>query len=367
MNSTTTRSTTLDSNSVDAAIDALASAAASFGLTRRERIIYRTLMLGADFAALSTGLLLVDFLLYITVKGADDRGASVGAFTHALLGLALASIMASGAAGMIAFLLNAPLLRRALRERKKFKALGLTAVSISLWKASRRQDWPSRIRGVSTVVAGILLAVLVLLLVAFTPRRTEEDSHAVLYFVVGLVSIALLVGVLFGARHLRNLREQMDLASNAEKLKKALQALRIQGGRNGDIAVPMALVDEAAMIERIQISKDRNEAILQGAGSRSTGYAVTFTGQAAAQRAALGVPKRLKLEDLVARLSLAGVPPDAAGRLADNGNSDDTFVAEDGPIVVKYAIDHEVREIRVTAVRELPASHDGTASGVSDA
>jgi hypothetical protein len=76
MSDTSLRTITLDSESLDAAIDVLSSAAASFRLTRRERIGYWTLMVSVDLAIVTFVALLALLLIFgfVTGFGGDPKG-----------------------------------------------------------------------------------------------------------------------------------------------------------------------------------------------------------------------------------------------------------------------------------------------------
>ena len=130
MGDTTQRTITLDSTSVEAAISVLASAAASFTLSDRERRAYRALMISVDLAIFSLFIALL--MLGMLVAGESD-------LIYTLLGFAGMAFVASGLGGALAFALSLPLLRRMLRERARLKALGVTRLSESLWRASRRR------------------------------------------------------------------------------------------------------------------------------------------------------------------------------------------------------------------------------------
>lgn len=350
MNDTPLRTITLNSESLEAAIDVLSSAAASFGLTRRARTGYRALMVSVDFAIVSLAVIVLSMCSLI---------AGEAEWLFGLLGLGGIAFVVSSVGGAFAFLLNLPLFRRTLQERARLKTLGVTALSESLWKASRRHDWLSRIRSALIVFFGVLIALLASVYLVLNSVLNEAPLLAVFLAVVAVM--------LFGARHLRNQREQMDLAANAVELQKALRSLRQQAGATGTIAVPAELVERVAKIESAQIARKRKEAILQSAGSQASGYAITFEDKAAEQRAALDVRDRLELEDLLADLSTARHRPEAYKVLLARSGAGSRGTTQSKRVEVEYAIDQESRVFRITAVKRVADEAGRAMAGASDA
>ena len=330
---------TLDSKSLQGAIDMLSGAAATLALTPRQRVVYRMLMISVDGAILSLALCLVVVGFTIdTALGWDE----------VLLGLAAFAFVICSVLGTIAFVLNVPLLRRMSRERARLKRLGLTALSRSLWKASRRTDWVSRLRSVLLLAFGVLTAVTATVYLA-----NATDLRVTAALALGCF-FAAVAAMMFGARHLRNQREQMALAADAQALKKALESLRDEASATHDVEVPTELVSQVARIESAQIARRREQAILASVASQGTGYAVTLQGHALTQRGALDLEARLECEDLVAGLS-SGTRPAAGGK------------AHSAHVELSYEIDDAARLIRVTDVRRIAAGAPETAAGAHHA
>ncbi len=355
MTDTTLRTITLDSASLDAAIDVLSSAAASFCLTPRERRGYRALMISVDLAIVS--LVAVVVILVVTMAKLGASGPTVLGklnWFNALLVLAAIALVGSSAAGAVAFLVNVPLIRRTLQERARLKTIGMTALSKSLWKASRRHNWLGRIRSALIIFFGVIVAFYAIVYLAMSSEFTEAPYLA--------VYLAVFAVILFGARLLRNQREQMELAASAVELKKALQSLRQQAGATRTIAVPAELVERAATIESAGIARQRKEAILQGASSQSSGYAITFDDKATVQRTGLDMKDRLELDDLLARLSSASQP---AGTQAQDG-AFSRCTTESKRVEVEYTIDQASRGIHITAVKRTADEAVRAMGGASD-
>jgi hypothetical protein len=357
MNDSSLRTITLNSERLEGAITVLSSAAEDFGLTRRQRILYRVLMISVDLTIACLAVVTVALVGALSTKkaGYDVLGVS------GTMGL-----MVSSGVGVLSLLLNIPLFCRTLRERAKLKALGMTALNKLLWKARRRHNWLRRIRSALIIMFGVLVAfmagIYTWMSFARGPKVTETLLGVILAAFFALVAVTL-----FSARHLRNQREQMDLAANADELKEALQNLRQQAGATGTIAVPAELVERAATIESAYIAKERKEAILQSVDSSSSGYAIAFADEAAQQRAALDVADRLELEDLLARLSTEGAPVEPpAGSPAHPLGAASRSTSESGRIEIDYLVG-ESRGIRVTAVKSLAAEAARAAKGASHA
>ena len=342
MDDTSLRTITLNSESLEGAIKVLSSAAKDFGLTRRQRIVYRVLMVSVDAAIVSLAYVFLVLAVLVVVER-SARGSAPDEKWFIILGLGGLALLLSMAVGMVSLLLNIPLFLRMLRERAQLKKLGAKPLSKLLWKASRRHHRLSRIRSALVIVFGALVTAMatVLLLAAKTSEFKEAPVAGAFY-----ASVAI---VLFSARHLRNQREQMDLVASADNLKKALQSLRQQAGTAGSVAVPAELIERAATIESAYIAKERKEAILQSVGSGASGYAITFADEAARQRGTLALGDRLELEDLLAHLSTGDIPAESAGPA---GGTPIRRTTEGGRVAVEYVLG-DSRGIRITTVSRL--------------
>jgi hypothetical protein len=149
-----TRTIALDSKNLEAGIEAHSRAARAFGLTLFERIAYHTLMISVDVAAWCLLPLLVMHLASYFI----DSSYFYGFEGLVLAALPLLVFALAVTVGVVSLALNIPLLRKLDRERARLKKLGLSSLSKSLWKESRRSRWRSRARGVLLVVDGILLS-----------------------------------------------------------------------------------------------------------------------------------------------------------------------------------------------------------------
>jgi len=355
-----TRTIALDSKNLEGGIEALSSAARAFQLTPFERRAYRALMVSVDVAAWSCIVLIAMaaiIAMAIPVK-LDD-------LTPVSRALVLVPLVASGVAftfavvvGVVSLALNIPLIRKLYRERARLKELGVSSLSKSLWKESRRSRWISRARGALLILVGIfifLLAVIysMVFLASLTTTGTEPAPEDFLFGMIFAALFCATIAVLiFSARYLRNQRERIELTANAEDLKKAFERLRQRAGNSEVVPVPSELLEQAARIESAQIAKERKDAVLQSVAARPTGYAITFDPDAAKDRATLGVADRVELEDLVAQLSTGGAQFESQpGAVAGAEGATLRGITKSQRVECDYVIDQASHGIRIIAVR----------------
>ena len=326
-----TRTIELDRTDLDKSIEVLSSAK-TLQLTRFQRFSYRALIVSSDVAVIC-------YLALVLVPGA----------AFILNRLLLAIVLLAAFVGIVALLLNIPLFLRAFRERARLKKLGLSSLSKSLWKESRRSRWISRIRGAA------LMTVIIVLILGFL-----ADVYADVSAIRELIGLFIGLTLFIGTRYLQIQRERMDLTANAEELGKAFKSLRQRAGKTKVVSVPTELVEQTAKIESAQIAEERKDAILESVSSRPTGYAIAFDRDAAEQRATLDVADRIELADLVAQLSIAGLQLEPRqGMQRDK--------TESNRVEIDYVIDNASRSIRVIAVRRLREVSHASVSGASHA
>src|SRR5262249_43349730 len=145
---------------------------------------------------------------------------AVGFYHNSQLNSVFGSLLGIGVVvGTVLIALNIPLFRRVFRERARLEKLGLSSLSRSPWKESRRNQWSRLItlaHGALLIFAGIImLLTLVDIIVTYTPEDAPFIASGIYIFFVG-------ASLLFAARYLRVQRERMDLTASAEKLGKAL-------------------------------------------------------------------------------------------------------------------------------------------------
>jgi hypothetical protein len=290
----------LSPNELERIIEVLSSAGQRLQLTRFERLSYRALLVSVDLAIVSFfGFILAGIFIVLSF----DPKHALDSWWWVPAGISALVFVVSILVGIIALALNIPLLRKTFREGRRLKRLGVHSLSKSLWKQSRRTRWISRLRGV--LLVAIAIFILLGMVLASGAVIGADDSGDRIFLGFMALLYAMIAGLLFAARYLRNQRERMDLAASADELRKALQSLREREGAEV-ISVPAELLERTVIIEAAQITKERKDAVLQSAAFRPKAYAVAFSRDAAEQRAALSVPDRIELEDIVADLSTDG-------------------------------------------------------------
>jgi len=352
-----TRTIALDSKNLEGGIEALSGVARTFQLTSFQKLAYRALIVSVDVAVWSL-LALIAIIPIIAARDPKDLTPVQEVLVFAPLVASMVAFVFAFVVGTVSLALNLPLVRKLYSERARLKELGLSSLSESLWKESRRSRWISRARGALLILVGVFiffLAVIYLLIIlaGLTTTPTEPPPEG---FLVGMIFAALICAtiavLIFSARYLQNQRERMELTANAKDLKEAFERLRQRAGNSEVVSVPSELLEQAARIESAQIAKERKEAVLQSVGARPTGYAITFDPDAAKDRATLDVADRVELEDLVAQLSTEGAQVESqAGAVAGAKGAPLRGMTKSQRVEMVYVIDQASHSIRITAVR----------------
>jgi hypothetical protein len=363
----------LSPNELERTIQVLASAGQTLQLTRFQRITYRTLLVSADIALASfLGIIIAFIFAPIDAMRTTGTPHAEVPLSWILFGILALVFAASFFVGIVSLALNIPLLIKTFREGRRLKRLGLSPLSTSLWKESRRSRWISRLRGVLFLVIGIILAIVTFFVAVSLLAKTVSEGAAfsrgdlTVFFVV-LLFYGITAVLLFGARYLRNQRERMDLAASAGQLREALQSLQQREGTEF-VSVPAEILERTAIIESAQIKQERKEAVLQSTTVRSSAYAVAFERDAAEQRSTLRGADRLELEDLVADLSTEGAQRETQASATSSAEpSKFQCATESKQVEIEYVVDHASRRIRVVAVKHggapSPASLNGASNG----
>lgn len=327
-----TRTIELDRNDLDKSIEVLSTAAEGLRLTRFERLSYQALIVSVDWIAACVFIL------------AGNGVAGFSAQWNSVFG----SLLIVGVfVGLFSLALNIQLFRRVFRERARLKKLGLSSLSRSLWKESRRSRWISLAHGTLLIFAGIILLwTLVFVIVIYTPEDAGFLALGIFIYLVG-------ASLLFAARYLRNQRERMDLTANAEELRKTFQSLRQRAGKAEVVTVPSELVEQAAKIELAQIARERKDAVLQSVTFPSKEYPVAFDRDAVEQRASLSIADRIELADLIEQLSKEAAELESqAGAVAGAKDATLRGATKSGRVEIDYVIDRTSPRIRINAVRQ---------------
>jgi hypothetical protein len=360
------RTIALDSKDLEGGIEALSSAARAFRLTRFERAAYYTLVVSVYVTAWLSITIFLGIAAVVLFLGLAFTVDEEGNFIKAIVIMSTVNQLILCLA-IVALVLNIPLASRLYRERGRLKELGLVSLSKSLWKARRRGRWISQAFRWAPVIGLAIVGLWGTWSLSTVSGRgvVTNPDLARAYFVVMLVCI---IALLILSGYLRNQRERMEIAANAEELKKALQDLQRSAGKSGNVSVPSELLEEAARIETAQIAKERKDAVLQSVSVGPSGYGVAFDPAAAEQRRMLDVPDRVEFEDEVAQLSIDGPDKDKsdAGAVAPLDGPSRRGETKSKHVEFEYVVDRASRGIRIIAVRRQDHSN-GSLKGPSHA
>lgn len=372
MNASRSATVTLDSKAVDAALGLLVEAARELPPSPREQKRYRVFEVSVDIAvfSVSLGYAIVMFILPFAGKSRFEVPTLVVASLFFL------AFFVGSFTAMAAALMNHRFLRRVIAQRRQMRRLGLHALSRRLRRAYARTRWLSRMRdsllglfGIAFVATGVLSVAFVAVVLLLYGDRSPWAHKLFPDSPIGAVGLAVYLGVivvvglfLLLSRVLRNTREEIELAGNADDLRKALAELRASAGAANAVEVPAALIERAAQIESVLIEKERSRAIVENARSGRAGLAISFDAEAAAQRAQLPAEARLELEDLLAQVSsdgLAGLPSTGA-----QAEPQERRIAQNSPtgrVQAIFTAGHAPGAARVVAVHVLqPAPAAGS-------
>jgi hypothetical protein len=308
---------------LDAALSALARASDTFRLSPLERRLYRAAGICATAGIL---IFIVAFALNFAVSSSVSdaivfTGIGVGFVGVLLLGVGFKTVL------------------KTLRQRRLLKQLGLSDVSYSVWKAERKRRLFARMSG--AILTTLSIGIIGFLLLVFLGSSVGKSEFTP--FEIMALILLLLVGVtMLFWRSIQRIREQMDIADNAERLRATLTALQ---ATPENIVVPAAVLERVAGIEHAQIARERARAVLAGVNAADRGYGVLISKEAAEKKAALPGDRRLEVEELIDHLA----EPPAADSVSNVVLSAHT---SDGLVALDYTVDPGNRRIHVLALHD---------------
>jgi hypothetical protein len=256
-------------------------------------------------------------------------------------------IFAAGAA-IVFLLLNLPAVAQALRQRSLLKKLGIREVSVSAWRLQRTgHTWSSltgavlTLCGILTIIFGIWISVLLL------THTTKEEMWIALIVVGVLFGLCLAVGVaILLSRFVQRSREQWAIVADANRLRSTLQSMQARANTGEAFAIPAAVVEHAAQIERVSIARQRRDAVVAGAGTTHQGYGVLLARDLSSQKGLLDPQHRVAVEELIENLSdnprPAGVESTADGLLSVR--------TPEGDVELKYSVDEGAHRVHIVAL-----------------
>jgi hypothetical protein len=251
-------------------------------------------------------------------------------------------------AAILFLLLNLPAVAQALRQRSLLNKLGIREVSVSAWRLQRtRHSW-SRLTGavltvcaILTIIFGICISVLLLMV------TSKEEMWIALIVVTVLLGLCLAVGVAtLLSRFVQQSREQWAIVADANRLRSMLQSMQARANAGEAVAIPAAVVEHAAQIERVSIARQRRDAVVAGAGATHHGYGVLLARDLSSQKGLLDPQHRVAVEELIENLSdnprPAGVESTADGLLSVS--------TPEGGVELKYSVDEAAHRVHIVAL-----------------
>jgi hypothetical protein len=329
---------TLNAEQVEAALSALTKATETFRLSPLEERLYRALELCAKVAGLS--FVVIVLLVVLQANG-------VTAIGDAAIGFPALFFLAALAAATVLLIANFGVVRDALRQQRVLKQLGLEQVAYSALKVQRKPSGLARVgRAALTTLGGISLVLLVLWAFGTDTPDAEEVTAGLSLFLLG---VTLLLW-----RVVQRSREGLAVVSDAGQLRALL--LGMTRGNNTEVVVPARVLEKVAGIEKAQIERERNRAVMAGL-SAHRGYGVQLSREASEQKASLPPALRLEVEELIEQVV---AEPRASGSAQGPG---DTLLARtpSGSAEVDYSVDEarsrvQILTLRASLERPLPTS-----------
>jgi hypothetical protein len=359
---------TLNAGQLENAVQALQKAAETLRPTPSEERLYRVLGICVRVAgAALAGATLAAFLLGGVVGwtgGTETEFDDVFGWTRGtetalddvllLLLFVFALLFFLAAIGAAVFLLlNQSVIRQAFRQRQLLKKLGIRDVSLSAWRLQRRGHRWSRLAstvltwsGILSLVAGVVEAIGMWegSKELSVWRWLEGPAWCGMYFAFGVTVLVW--------RFAQRSREQWAIVADANRLRSALESMQTKAGAGEAVTVPAAVLEDVARIERVQIARERRDAVVASAGATNRGYGVLVARDLLPQKALLDSQQRVAVEDLFENLSSnprpPGVEPTPEGLLS--------VTTPKGGVELQYSVDDEAKRVNIVA---LTAHKDG--------
>jgi hypothetical protein len=118
------------------------------------------------------------------------------------------------------------------------------------------------------------------------------------------------------------------------------------------IAIPAAVVEHAAQIERVSIARERRDAVVASAATTDHGYGILVARDVSSLKGLLDPQQRVAVEDLFENLSSnprpPGVEPTPEGLFS--------VTTPKGGVELQYSVDDEAKRVHIVA---LTAHNDG--------
>src|SRR5262249_47039868 len=154
----------------------------------------------------------------------------------------------------------------------------------------QRRHFGGWLGGVSLTMAGAGLAIFAgVVLVFLELAGFRHGEYAISWMLeLGIVALFAVPGLtILLWRMVERSREQLALVSDAHPLRAMLSSMQAQSRSNGAVVVPAAVLEEVAVIENLQIARERTHAVLASVRTLDRGYGVLLAHDVTAQKAGL--------------------------------------------------------------------------------
>jgi hypothetical protein len=342
---------TLDADQLQKAVQALEKAAQTLRPKPSEEFLYRFLGICVRVAvgALAGMVLSIVMLGVVFPKeGEPDTALEV---VFGILTIVFVLVFLLAAIGALIFLLlNQSVIRQTFRQRRLVKKLGIRDASLSAWRLQRRgHRWASFVgavltwSGIISLGFGVLggIGVSILSAAGSLAARKYASGAVALYGLFAAFGVTVLLW-----RFVQRSREQWAIVADANRLRSALESLQAKAGAGEAVAIPAAVVEDAARIERVQIAREQRDAVVASAGITDHGYGVLVARDLSSQKALLDPQQRVAVEGLIENLSAnprpAGVESTPKGLLSVRTPKRD--------VEIQYRVDEGARRVHIVAL-----------------
>jgi hypothetical protein len=343
---------TLDAVQLEKAVQALQKAAETLRPSPREERLYRVLGICVRVAVAALAVVLAGILVDVVLGWTGGTETALTDVFVVLMGVFVLTFVLAAIGALVFLLLNQSVVRQAFRQRRLLKKLGIREVSLSAWSLQRRGYRWSRLAGAILTWGGILslvwsvfhwITMWIRMWIGSGSNKEGEPMWA--YGLINGLFFAFGVTVLVW-RFVQRSREQWAIVADANRLRSALESMQTKAGAGEAVAIPAALLEDVARIERVEIAREQRDAVVASAGATNPGYGVLVARGLSPQKGLLDPKQRVAVEDLIDDLSAnprpAGVEPTAEGLLSVRTPEED--------VELQYSIDEGARRVHIVAL-----------------
>ena len=323
----------LDPAQLEAALEALRKAAATFRLTPREERLYLWLARWSKMAIVSVVILVA---------------AWVANQSSTVLVITFLAFVVSGVAATMLLIRNLSLVFGSLQQQRLLRRLGLHGASRSAWKIERRRHLGKWISGATQTAVGATLLVMAAFTLLFLEsiRHGEYGFSAWIEIVLFLALAPPAISILL-FRMVQRSRERLAIVADADRLRAMLTSMQATEGPEPRVVVPAEVLEKVAGIENANIARERAKAVVASVQTVDRGYGLIVAHDVTVQKAALGPGDRLLVEDVIDTIL---ADPLGVGVVVTAGDLRRAFDA-DGGTEIDYRVHETAKRVHVVALR----------------